>query len=222
MAAEETQFADASLADDFIEDTSAVPLPSFDDFAARDRNAAFGVSEVARVASEERQATRGPSFVPSVPKTTQEVARDRLMELLSFDTIDDRPTDELEYDWTARLIGRGLPNSAGVYPLPYLQSGHMLLLGVLLLSSFISYPGFPLTEVPDEFRGILLQGLGLTFLVNTATAAYAVFVAAATKDEPAIFWGVKCFLLGGLALGELTQAVPEPRRMKQQKRNGRR
>jgi len=54
-----------------------------------------------------------------------------------------------------------------------------------------------------------LQGLGLTFAVNSVTALYALTVASA-KEEPVVFWGIKCFLLGGLALGELTQAVPDP------------
>ena len=45
------------------------------------------------------------------------------------------------------MIGRGLPNKAGVYTLPYLQSGHILLLAVLLLCATVTYPGFPLTQV---------------------------------------------------------------------------
>ena len=59
------------------------------------------------------------------------------------DQIDDRVerSDEAEYDTTARLLGRGVASQGGAYLLPYLQSGHMLLLGVLLLSSTISYPG---------------------------------------------------------------------------------
>jgi len=131
------------------------------------------------------------------------------MELLSFDTIDDRPKNEPEYDMTARLIGRGLPNNAGAYVLPYLQSGHMLLLGVLLLCTLVSYPGFPLTEVPAEYRSLLLQGLGLNFALNLAAAVYARGIAE-RKQEPLGFWSAKVFLLGGLALGELSEAVPEP------------
>ena len=146
--------------------------------------------------------------------------------MLSFDTIDDRPLDEPEYDFTARVIGRGLPSKAGAYILPYLQSGHMLLLGVLLLCTLVSYPGFPLTEaraaralheyprargapsipalaptrtrspplptcglyvcacvrwrlvrvrwqVPSEYRSLLLQGLGINFVLNLVAAVYA-------------------------------------------------
>jgi hypothetical protein len=35
-------------------------------------------------------------------------------------------------------------------------------------------------------------------------------VVAPSKQEPPTFWAVKIFLLGGLALGELTLAVPDP------------
>jgi hypothetical protein len=71
------------------------------------------------------------------------------------------------------------------------------------------YPGFPLTETPDEYRRLLFEGLGITYLVNTAVALYARGIAVA-KEEPVGFWMAKCFLFGGLALGELAQAVPEP------------
>ena len=130
------------------------------------------------------------------------------MEILSFDEIDERPVNEDEYDATARIIGRGLPNKAGAYVLPYLQTGHSLLLIVLLISSLISYPGFPLTEVPDEYRALLLRGLGLTYVINAAAAAYSIGIAQ-KKGEPVGFWVAKVFLLGGLALGELSEAVPD-------------
>ena len=117
-------------------------LPTFDDFRARDdaRNA------------PPPAAPAGFRAPPAAPATPQELVQERMFELFSFDSIDERPADEPKYDWTARFIGRGLPNKAGVYLLPYLQSGHMLLLGVLFLSSLISYPGFPLTEVRRTAR----------------------------------------------------------------------
>ena len=45
--------------------------------------------------------------------------------------------------------------------------------------------------------------------MNTLCAVYARGIAAA-KEEPVAFWTVKVFLLGGLALGELSEAVPAP------------
>jgi hypothetical protein len=54
-----------------------------------------------------------------------------------------------------------------------------------------------------------LQGLGITFLINAAAAVYSRGIAEA-KEQPVVFWLIKVFLLGGLALGELKEAVPEP------------
>ena len=184
----------------------ASSLPTMDSFRARDELAK-------REAVAPPSAAPGGGFraggAPAPPPTPQELVQGRLFELFSFDTIDDRPVDEPTYDWTARIIGRGLPNKTGAYILPYLQSGHMLLLGVLLLCSLISYPGFPLTEVPDAYRSLLLQGLGLNYLVNALCSVYARGIAEG-KQEPVGFWQAKVFLLGGLALGELSEAVPEP------------
>lgn len=180
----------------------ASSLPTMDSFRARD-NQAKAAPPVASSGGFQ------PGGAPAPPATPQELVQERLFELFSFDTIDERPADEPAYDWTARIIGRGLPNKTGAYLLPYLQSGHMLLIGVLLLCSLISYPGFPLTQVPDAYRSLLLQGLGLNYLINAACAVYARSIAE-RKQEPVTFWSVKVFLLGGLALGELTEAVPEP------------
>ena len=80
---------------------------------------------------------------------------------------------------------------------------------VLLLACSVTYPGFPLTQVPADYRELLQQGLAVTFVVNTGCAWYSRGVAA-KKRESVWFWMVKCFLLGGLALGELVNAVPDP------------
>lgn len=185
-------------------------LPTMESFRARDE-----------AAKAEAMAPRGDPFLggmdgslggarpPSAPPSPQELLQERMFELFSFDTIDDRPADEPQYDWTARLIGRGLPNKTGTYLLPYLQSGHMLLFGVLLLCSLVSYPGFPLTEVPDAYRSLLLQGLGINLLMNILASLYARGIAE-KKEEPVGFWQAKVILLGGLALGELSEAVPDP------------
>lgn len=69
--------------------------------------------------------------------------------------------------------------------------------------------GFPLTQVPDEYRALLKEGLVITYVVNAATAVYSRGIAAA-KQEPVGFWFGKIFLLGGLAFGELKQIEPMP------------
>ena len=70
--------------------------------------------------------------------------------------------------------------------------------------------------MPSEYRELLLQGIGLTFAINAACAVYARGIAA-QKNEPVNFWFGKVLLLGGLALGELSDAVPVPAKP----RNGR-
>ena len=73
--------------------------------------------------------------------------------------------------------------------------------------------GFPLTQVPDEYRALLLRGIGITFGINLLCAIYSRGIAA-KKEEPVNFWFVKVALFGGLALGELSEAVPMPTKPK--------
>lgn len=187
-----------------VQDKVGVALPSLDDFRRRDE---------ALESSSRRRRSEGVELSPSKvdePIPAAPTAQEKVFELLTFDKIDDRVerSDEAPYDFTARLIGRGVASQGGAYLLPYLQTGHILLLLVLLLSSSISYPGFPLTQVPDEYRDLLKEGIVINYIVNTVCAVYSRGVAAA-KQEPVNFWCAKIFLLGGLALGELTQAVPD-------------
>jgi hypothetical protein len=191
---------EANLVSSFVQDKKGVSLPSFDDFRRRDQE-------------EDGLSVSTPPPLARPPRTApgEQTAQEKLFELLTFDTIDDRVerSDEAAYDTTARLLGRGQASQGGAYLLPYLQSGHMLLLGVLLLSSTISYPGFPLTQVPDEYRALLKEGIVITYAVNAACAFYSRGIAA-EKREPVGFWFGKIFLLGGLALGELRQVDSAP------------
>ena len=203
-----------NLARDFVQDAAfANALPTMEDFQRRDAQSAMPVAPPAPE----------PWGVDAPAETSPlDAAGQNMFRLLNFDDIDERPADEDPYDATARYIGRGLPNKAGVYLLPYLQTGHLLLLLVLLLSSLISYPGFPLTEVPDEYRALLLQGLSTTYAINAAAAVYSIGIAV-RKEQPVLFWVLKVFLLGGLALGELSEAVPDaPPPRPAPKRSGRR
>lgn len=121
-----------------------------------------------------------------------------------------------EYDLASAIIGTGQPNKEGVYLLPYLQSGHILLLGIILLVAFIYYPGFPLTEAEDSVRDGLKAGLATVFLVNACLSVLA-FRSAKERKQPAVFWGMKTLLLGNLAFNELRRNAPLT-----QERNGRR
>ena len=147
--------------------------------------------------------------MPRRPSASPKTGAERTFELLSFDTIDERPAAEESYDLLDKILGKGVANKADAFYLPYLQTGHVFMLLVLLLACSVTYPGFPLTQVPADYRELLQQGLAVTFVVNTGCAWYSRGVAA-KKRESVWFWMVKCFLLGGLALGELVNAVPDP------------
>lgn len=114
---------------------------------------------------------------------------------------------EGEYDLTSAIIGTGRPNRQGLYLLPYLQSGHVLLLLVVLLCTFVYYPGFPLTELEDSVRTSLKKGLALTYFFNSVLAVLA-FTEAQKRRQPAAFWAFKTAFLGNLALNELKGNAP--------------
>ena len=86
----------------------------------------------------------------------------------------------------------------------------------LLVHGLLHAAGFPLTEVPDEYRVLIQEGFVINYAINAACAVYSRGVAE-RKQEPVSFWFVKVLLLGGLALGELTQAVPDPPASKRQR-----
>lgn len=114
---------------------------------------------------------------------------------------------EGEYDLASAIIGTGRPNKQGLYVLPYLQSGHILLLLIVLLCTFVYYPGFPLTELDDSIRTWLQRGLALTYTFNAGLGVLA-FQEAKKRGQPATFWGFKTAFLGNLALSELRNNAP--------------
>ena len=108
----------------------------------------------------------------------------------------------LQYDILPAIFGSG--KLCGI-PVPYLQTGHGILLTVSLLAALVYAPGNPLTEFPPEIRSFLKQGLIVTYSINVVLAVQA-FFNARSKNLPAIFWTLKTFLLGGIAYYEITQA----------------
>lgn len=107
-----------------------------------------------------------------------------------------------EYDIIPSIVGSGkLLN----IPVPYLQTGHGILLIITLLASFIYAPGNPLTEFPLEIRQFLRTGLFVTYSINAVLAAQAFFIAK-SKNLPAVFWALKVLLVGGISFYEINQA----------------
>ena len=62
-----------------------------------------------------------------------------------------------------------------------------------------------MTELPIEIREFLQSGLGVVYSMNFVLAIVAYF-RAKEKNLPKSFWAIKTFLLGGIALYEVTQA----------------
>lgn len=89
--------------------------------------------------------------------------------------------------------------------MPYLQTGHGILLIVSLLAALVYAPGNPLTEFPLEIRAFLKTGLSIVYSINTVLAVQA-FFNAKSKNLPPVFWAAKTFILGGVAYYEVTQA----------------
>lgn len=112
-----------------------------------------------------------------------------------------------EYDLASAIIGTGRPNQQGLYVLPYLQSGHVLLLMILLIVAFVYYPGFPLTEAEDDVRLGLKIGLAITGLVNAGLSVLA-YQSAGERRQPQLFWAFKTAILGNLAFNELRRNAP--------------
>lgn len=57
------------------------------------------------------------------------------------------------YDAFSSILGEGKP-FVGIAN-SYLQSGHTVLLGLVLLCGFVEQPGFPLTSLPYDVREFL-------------------------------------------------------------------
>lgn len=128
---------------------------------------------------------------------------------------------EGDYEMTAAIIGTGRPNKDGVYVLPYLQSSHFILLLIILLGTFVYYPGFPLTEGDDSLRLILKKALAVVFTVNFALACYS-YTEARKRKQPPLFWFLKVALFGNIALQELRTNAPLDSNVQQKSRSQRR
>mmetsp|Transcript_4900 Transcript_4900/g.21087 ORF Transcript_4900/g.21087 Transcript_4900/m.21087 type:complete len:328 (-) Transcript_4900:1412-2395(-) len=112
-----------------------------------------------------------------------------------------------DYDLAASFLGRGSKSEEFGYILPYLQTGHMVGLAVVLLTANIYYPGFPLTQLSEEVRDGLRKGLLLIYAFNAVLAVLTYFECQ-KRRQPWTFWVPKVLLLGGLAFNELRDNIP--------------
>lgn len=173
-----------------------LPVPS---------EAALSLSEIATrfdgaIATEKKEegavdklpslAELGKRAQGNILKRQQEEKEAALKELEPID----------EYDLSSGILGEGRP-VMGI-GLPYLQSCHTVVLLVSLLCAFIEFPGFPLTNLPYEYREFLKTGLVVIYFIN-GVLAFDSIKQAKKRDQSVFFWALKCFVLGALAHNEL-------------------
>lgn len=72
------------------------------------------------------------------------------------------------YDAFSSILGEGKP-FVGIDN-SYLQSGHTVLLALVLVCAFIDLPGFPLTSLPYDVRGFLKVHVLYTSTVGASVA----------------------------------------------------
>ncbi|CAN0346528.1 unnamed protein product, partial [Phaeothamnion confervicola] len=140
---------------------------------------------------QQRKAQEAATAVPAAKVERGDI--DAFTRLLELDpAVDDSVFVEENYDMFASLLGEGRGTFLGL-PNSYLQSGHTVLLALCLLTAFVDYPGFPLTQLPQELREFLQRGLAVTYAINIAAAATSVGMARAVK-QPWAFWAATPFV----------------------------
>ena len=172
-----------------------------------DKNKVFNLPDLSTFMSESVETFNSENSKQKSDQNFKKVDRsnvaeyDKVLQLNPFADAD----DELflkEYDIIPSIFGEG--KLLGL-PVPFLQSGHGMLLLVICLAGYVYAPGNPLTNFPPEIRSFLRQGLGITYSINLVLAVQGYFNAK-SKNLPALFWSAKCFILGGIAYYEITQA----------------
>lgn len=158
------------------------------------------ISETTGAAAKEREQMQAIRNADRVDRSNQEEYL-KVLQLNPFADADETMFLD-EYDIFQSFFGTGkLLN----IPIAYLQTGHGILLIILLLATFVSAPGNPLTDFPSEIRDFFRSGLTFTYAINAILAVQA-FFKAKEKNLPPTFWATKTFLLGGIAFYEVNEA----------------
>ena len=113
-----------------------------------------------------------------------------------------------DVDIFAITLGEGADTFFGIDS-AYLQIGHLALFLTLILAAFVYEPSFPLTAAPVEYRDFIKQGLAVTIIINAATA-YLAFREAEKRGQPQLFWLLKSFFIGGIAVNQLRTGTKPP------------
>lgn len=165
------------------ETAGTIALPKFDTLKKRKAERAE-VAPVARISRGDSEQYRQAIEVDPNADTNLEL-------------FEDKPN----VDFVSILLGQDADTFFGIES-GYLQLGHGALFLVIILAATVYEPSFPLTNLPDEYRNFLKQGLALTSIINVGVAVLSVTEAQARK-QPSWFWAAKSLLIGGVALNQL-------------------
>lgn len=169
----------------------AIPLPDIRDTLKRKEE-----EEQARVEEEKLKEKRRI-------KRSDKEAFTRLLEQQPYADADDSFFEKEAYSTVSALLGEGSKPFLGI-PTGPLQVGHFIgSLGIILMA-FVTYPGFPLTNLPTPLRDFLQGGLAVTYAINLGLSVLAAF-RARERNQPTLLWVAKTFSVGGLAYDQLTQ-----------------
>lgn len=136
-------------------------------------------------------------------KRSDKEAFARLLEQQPYADADDSFFEKEAYTTVSALLGEGSKPFLGI-PTGPLQVGHFIgSLGIILMA-FVTYPGFPLTNLPTPLRDFLQSGLAVTYAINLVLAVLAAYKAG-ERNQPTLLWVAKTFSVGGLAYDQLTQ-----------------
>ena len=118
------------------------------------------------------------------------------------DLFERKPVESAQdVDLFSIILGEGADVFFGIES-SYLQIGHVVLVAVILLMTYVHDGALPLTNLPQEYRDFFQQGLICVYIVNTGLAALAYFEAK-ERTQPTTFWTIKTLLLGGVAFNQL-------------------
>jgi len=187
------------------------PLPNFSELKSKQAPAKLGAIELPDIRdsmkskkSKETEETEDEdeSLIPKIKRSDIEGFK-KLLEVEPNADSEQKYFQSEGYGTVSALLGEGAKSFLGIPPGP-LQIGHFIGLLGITLCAFVTYPGFPLTNLPTSIRDALQGGLGMVLLINTLLAVGSVFKAGERGQSQAL-WAIKTLGVGGLAFDQLTQ-----------------
>ena len=180
------------------ESQDAIPLPDIANVLQQKQQ-----QEQQKLQEEQQAASQKQK---KIQRSDAKAFRD-LLERQPFADADESFFEPEAYGTVSALLGEGSAVFLGIFPSGPLQVGHAIGALTLLLMATVQYPGFPLTNLPSEWRQALQLGLATTYTINVVLALYFVLLTqqAAQRGQSSAVWMSKIIAVGGLALDQLLQ-----------------